>query len=120
MSIQITLKIPDEVAHQAQVVAETTQRRVEDVLTEWLDRAASELPVSQLPDTEVRALANMQMPDSEQAELSNLLQQQREDSLTVQERERLALLMQTYRKGLVRKSQAIRVAVERGLMPPLG
>ena len=120
MSFQVTLKIPDEIAHQAQAVAKSTQRRVEDVLTEWLDRAASDIPVSQLPDAEVRVLANMQMSEIEQTELSELLEQQRESRLTEQEHERLDLLMQTYRRGLTRKAQAIKVAVERGLMQPLG
>lgn len=120
MGVVVTLNITEQVAHQAQAVASSTRRRVEDVLTEWLDRAASETPVDQLPDAEVRTLANMQMRDDEQDELSDLLDAQREGELRDGDRERLDSLMLTYRRGLVRKAQAIKVAVERGLMPPLG
>jgi hypothetical protein len=35
------------------------------------------------------------------------------------ERGRLDALMQTYRHGMVRKAQALKVAVARGLQPPL-
>ncbi len=120
MSVVVTLKIPEEVAHQAQAVAANTQRRVEDVLTEWLDRAAAEIPVDQLPDDEVRTLTTMQLSDQQQSELDSLLDQQREGELADDERTRLDALMQIYRRGLVRKAQAIKVAVDRGLVPPLG
>ena len=40
--------------------------------------------------------------------------QQQED-----ERARLDALMRSYRRGMVRKAQALKVAVERGLQPPL-
>ncbi len=56
--VTITLNIPEETVKQAEAVAATTQRRIEDVLTEWLDRAASEVPVDQLSDAEVRQLAD--------------------------------------------------------------
>jgi hypothetical protein len=120
MGVVVTLNIPDAVAHQAQVVAYSTQRRVEDVLTEWLDRAASETPVDQLPDSEVLAAAEMQLPKSQQQELSDLLADQRESQLNEAGRTRLDTLMEIYQQGMVRKAQAIKVAVERGLMPPLG
>ena len=120
MSVVVTLNIPEEVAHQAQAVAASTKRRVEDVLTEWLDRAAAELPVEQLPDSEVRTLARMHMSEDQQLELSDLLDSQREAKLTKMQQERLDTLMQIYRRGLVRKAQAVKVAVDRGLMPPLG
>lgn len=120
MGVLVTLNVPEEIIHQAQAVATTTRQPVEAVLTEWLDRAASETPVEQLPDAEVRTLANMQMREVEQDELSDLLEQQREGQLREAGQARLDTLMQIYRRGLVRKSQAIKVAVERGLMPPLG
>jgi hypothetical protein len=120
MSVVVTLNIPEELAHQAQAVAASTKRPVEDVLTEWLDRAAAEIPVEQLPDQEIRTLARLQMSDDQQAELNDLLEGQREAQLSQTEQARLDMLMQIYRRGLVRKAQAVRVAVERGLMPPLG
>jgi hypothetical protein len=60
------------------------------------------------------------MSDQQQATLSDLLDQSRENRLNETARARLEQLMQVYRRGLVRKAQAIKVAVDRGLMPPLG
>jgi hypothetical protein len=120
MSVVVTLNIPEEVAHQAQAVAASTKRPLEAVLTEWLDRAAAEIPVDQLPDREVQTLAKMQMSEEQQAELSDLLDSQQETKLTKAQQIRLDTLMQIYRRGLVRKAQALKVAVDRGLMPPLG
>ncbi len=118
--VTITLNIPEATVRQAEVIAATTQRRVEDVLADWLDRAANEIPVDQLPDAEVRQLAAMQLSAAQQDELSDLLDRQRENTLDDAQRARLDALMQIYRRGLVRKAEAVKVAVERGLMQSLG
>jgi hypothetical protein len=120
MSEMVTLQISEDVIERAKAVAFSTQRRFEDVLAEWLDRAANEIPVDQLPDDEVMALVELMLPESQQEELSDLLADQRESQLTEAGRVRLDELMQIYQQGMVRKAQAIRVAVQRGLMPPLG
>jgi hypothetical protein len=96
-----------------------THRRIEDVLIEWLDRAATELLVELLPDDQVLALRDMQMDDAQQAELSELLARQREGVLTNAECGQLETLMGIYRRGMVRKAQALKVAVDRGLQSPL-
>jgi len=44
---------------------------------------------------------------------------QREDMLEQDDRDRLGALMNSYRRGMVRKAQALQIAVERGLRPPL-
>ncbi len=120
MSVTVTLHIPESTARQAQVIAANTKRRVEDVLAEWLDRAANEVPVDQLPDDDVRQLAMLQMTDAQQHELNDLLDRQRENAISMAQRSRLDALMQLYRNGLVRKAEAMKVAVDRGLMQPLG
>ncbi|MFL5801343.1 MAG: hypothetical protein ACJ8CR_06335 [Roseiflexaceae bacterium] len=119
MSETVTLEIPDTLAQHARAVAQQTQRRVEDVLVEWLDRAATELPVELLSDDEVLALRDMQMDDAQQAELSDLLARQREGQLPDTARGRLDTLMGIYRRGMARKAQALKIAVDRGLQPPL-
>jgi hypothetical protein len=119
MSEIVTLEIPDALAQSARAVAEQTHRRVEDVLIEWLDRAATEIPVELLPDDQVIALRDTQMDDAQQAELSELLARQREGLLTSAERGQLESLMGIYRRGMVRKAHALKVAVDRGLQPPL-
>jgi hypothetical protein len=51
--------------------------------------------------------------------LSDLLDRNQEGDLDEAGRRRLDELMRTYRLGLVRKAQAIKVAVNRGLRPRL-
>jgi hypothetical protein len=115
----VTLELPKQLASQAREVAEQTHRRLEDVLVEWLDRGSAEQPVESLTNAQVLALANMQLPLDQQEKLSDLLAGNREGSLTNSERAALDELMQVYRRGLVRKAQAIKEAVSRGLQPPL-
>ncbi len=120
MSETITLDVPDPLLGYARAVAAQSHRRIEDVLIEWLDRAATDVPVELLADEQVRALRDLQMEASQQAILSDLLARQREGTLTADERDRLDALMGIYRRGMVRKAQALKVAVDRGLQPPLG
>jgi hypothetical protein len=88
-------------------------------LLEWLRCAATDVPVDLLPDEQVLALRDQQISEDEQRELSHLLARQREGSLDGVERRRLDELMHIYRHGMVQKAQALKVAVDRGLQPPL-
>lgn len=119
MGQTVSLDLPPDLAQRAAAVAQQTHRRVEDVLLEWLDRAASDVPIESLPDDQVLALANREMSNSEQRELSALLSSQREGTLDKAARHRLDELMASYRRGMVEKAQAIKIVVERGLRPPL-
>ena len=119
MSDTVTLQLPSEVARRVKEVADRTHRRPEDILIEWLDRAAADLPVEVLSDDEILDLCDSQLDSSGQAELSQLLVSNREGVLSEVERDRLEKLMRSYRHGLVRKAQAWKVAVERGLRAPL-
>lgn len=78
-----------------------------------------ERPVTSLTDEEVLDLCDAQMPPDEQSELNELLETNREGTLSVAEQDQLDVLMQQYRRGLVRKAQAWQVAVQRGLRDPL-
>jgi dsDNA-binding SOS-regulon protein len=115
----ITLELPESLVESARAVAARTSRPVEEVLVEWLDRAVADLPADLLSDEQVLALRDLQMAEPQQEELSMLLAGQREDQLDAQQRMRLDELLATYRRGMVRKAQALQVAVERGLQPPL-
>ena len=119
MSETITLDLPEQLVESARAIATQTHRRVEDVLIEWLDRAATEIPVELLPDEQVLALRDLQMEHGQQASLSDLLARQQEGTLTADERRQLDALLGTYRRGMVRKAQALKVDVDRGLQPPL-
>jgi hypothetical protein len=116
----VTIRVSERVARSATYLATQTDRRIEDVLAEWLDQAAVELPVESLSDEEVLALCDLQMNPVEQAELGRLLSENREGALDNWGHARLDELMKNYRRGLVRKAQALKVAVQRGLRPPLG
>ncbi len=101
------------------MVAARTQRRVEDVLAEWLERTAGALPIESLSDEQVLALRDLRLDDAQQAELSDLLERQREDMITGVEHARLAALLELYQQGMLQKARALKVAVARGLQPPL-
>ncbi len=117
--VTVKLEIPKKVATLAREVAETTHRRVEDVLVEWLDRASTDVPVEELSDEEVLKLCDLQMSRKQQKELSNLLAKNREGELDDAGRARLDELMEIYQDGMVRKAEALMIAVKRGLRPPL-
>ena len=119
MSATVTLAIPEPVLTSARAIATQTQRRVEDVLLEWLDRAATATPIELLPDAEVLAVRDAELDAATQRRLSTLLERQREGELTAADATSLNSLMRQYRQALVRKAQAVAVAVDRGLQPPL-
>ena len=115
----VTLELPEQVVISAQEVAARTHRRLEEVLVEWIDRAAGDVPVESLSNEELLKLCDMQMDEEQQSELGDLLFLNRESMLGDPERHRLDHLMRIYRRGLVRKAEALKVAVERGIRPPL-
>ena len=119
MSEMMTIPVSERAARQAARLASLTQQRVEDVLAGWLDWTAAEIPVETLPDDELLALCDLEMDQDQQQELRRLLAGNREGLVNAAEQVRLDELMQIYRHGLVRKAQAIKVAVQRGLRLPL-
>ena len=120
MSTRVTIEMPDDLARRAEAVAAATNRRVEDVVAEWVGRAADEPPVESLGDAELLAACDARVSPAEQEELSALLADLREGDLPSASRARLDELMASYRRGLVAKARAVREAVSRGLLPPLG
>src|SRR5689334_635362 len=111
----IAVELSETTARIIHEIADRTGRDPRTVLSELIDRSVNELPVDALSDDEVLTLCDLNMSEPEQAELSDLLADQREGTLTSPQKERLEQLMQNYRHGLVRKSEALRVAVIRGL-----
>ena len=119
MAQSISLDIPDSIVQQAQVQASQNQQRLEDILLEWLTHRFTEHPVETLPDSQVIALCNMQLDEQQQGKLDTLLDKQCEDELTPADSQELQFLMKLYRRGLLRKAKALKVAIERGLANPL-
>ena len=115
----VKLELPETLAQRAKEIAALTQRRLEDVLVEWIDQAINELPIESLPDQQVLALCDLQMEPEQQEVFSDLLARNQEGQLNDAEVNQLNELMQVYRNGLVRKARALKVAVGRGLRPAL-
>ncbi|HET6878878.1 MAG TPA: hypothetical protein VFI31_01910 [Pirellulales bacterium] len=119
MSETVMLELSAELASRARAVAAATNRRLEDVVAEWVGRGAAEPTVESAPDEELLAICDASFPEAAQDELSDLLNRNRESSLPPGERRRLDELMASYRQGLLLKGRAWREAVARGLKPPL-
>jgi hypothetical protein len=64
-------------------------------------------------------LTELQLTPTQEASLSELLVHNREGMLDAEGRRKLDELMHIYEHGLLRKAQALRVAVQRGLREPL-
>jgi hypothetical protein len=117
MTDTVTLDLPPAVAHRARALAAATNRRVEEVVVEWLGRIAAEPYVEELSDSNLLELSCSQMQDDEQTALSDLLGRQTE--LEELERSQLDGLLAIYRSGLLLKARATKEAVARGLLPRL-
>jgi hypothetical protein len=84
-----------------------------------MEKCGNEKPVEALPDGEVLALTELQLAPEQQSHLNELLERNREGILDSEGQRQLDELMRIYEDGLLRKAQALRVAVERGLWQPL-
>ena len=119
MSETVTLELPDELAQRVRALARATHRQFEDVVLDWLRRAAEEPPVEALPDGELLAVCDATLSSDDQESLSLLLAGNREGTLSSSEKATLDTLMSLYRRGLVLKARALNEAVNRGLRPSL-
>ena len=119
MSQQVTIQVSEQVIRQAAQVAARTHQSVEDVLAAWLESATTERPVEELSDDDVLALAELRLTDEQDASLSELLERNREGALDADGQREWDEMMRLYEHGLLRKSQALKVAVQRGLREPL-
>ncbi|MBV9928874.1 MAG: hypothetical protein JOZ96_27925 [Acidobacteria bacterium] len=78
-----------------------------------------ERPVEGLSDEEVLALAELGLTGEQDARLSELLERNRKGALDADGWHELDEMMRLYERGLLRKSQALKVAVQRGSRDPL-
>lgn len=119
MSLLVTLDLPDTLVKDANQVVQQTEQPLEEVLLQWIKRGANDRPVELLADEQLLLIIKSQLPTEQQDELSDLLALNREEQLTPRQRIRLDELMHSYRQGLIRKAQALKEAVARGIQPPL-
>lgn len=127
MSMNVTLSLSDEIYRRAEQLARLTGRDVPAVLADALaisfsllsPAAVPEGPLSEASDSEVLALSELTMESAQDQRLNVLLDRQQKGELRADERMELIALMQVYQEGLLRKAQALREAVCRGLRGPL-
>jgi len=114
MQQTVTLSIPDSLAESAEAEAQRTSQTVEAVLLTWLNRARND-DLNTMSDDGLLSVCASQLDAAQQTELSELLERNREEQLDASLRERLQGLMAEYQRGTLRKAQALKTAVGRGL-----
>jgi predicted transcriptional regulator len=122
MTAQITLNLPDEVYHQAELLAQQSHRTVSEILVETLEKflLPTAKPVSALSDSEVIAQTQLRLQPLQEQRLSELLDRQQSGKIAfVEERDELQALIHIYETRLLRQAQALNEAVRRGLLEPL-
>ncbi|MDQ3062731.1 MAG: hypothetical protein M3R14_07690 [Acidobacteriota bacterium] len=119
MNQQVTIEVSEQVWRRANVLAQQNQRKLENVLEKWLEETVAETQIEDLTDEEILALTENKFDDEQQNNFSLLLEHSREGTLNDERKRELDEMMRIYEDGLLRKSKALRVAVERGLIAPL-
>jgi len=121
MTAQITLNLPDEVYHQAELLAQQRHRTVSEILVETLENflLPTPKPVSALSDSEVIAQTQLRLQPLQEQRLSELLDRQQSGTIAFVERDELQALIHIYETRLLRQAQALNEAVRRGLLEPL-
>ena len=121
MTAQITLNLPDEVYHQAELLALQRHRTVSEILVETLEKflLPTAKPVSALSDSEVISQTQLRLQPVQEQRLSELLDRQQSGKIAFLERDELQALIHIYETRLLRQAQALNEAVRRGLLEPL-
>jgi predicted transcriptional regulator len=121
MTAQITLNLPDEVYHQAELLAQQRHRTVSEILVETLEKflLPTAKPVSALSDSEVIAQTQLRLQPLQEQRLSELLDRQQSGTIASVELDELQGLIHIYETRLLRQAQALNEAVRRNLLEPL-
>ena len=121
MTAQITLNLPDEVYHQAELLALQRHRTVSEILVETLEifLLPTAKPVSALSDSEVITQTQLRLQPFQEQRLSELLDRQQSGTIASVELDELQALIRIYETRLLRQAQALNEAVRRGLIEPL-
>jgi len=116
MTAQITLNLPDEVYHQAELLALQRHRTVSEILVETLENflLPTAKPVSALSDSEVITQTQLRLQPLQEQRLSELLDRQQSGTIASVELAELQELIHIYETRLLRQAQALNEAVRRG------
>ena len=128
MGVEITLTLSEEMVEHVRYVSQATHQSIEDVLSDTLEivwPTLHELPVHTLyppvlglSDEAVLELANKKMDVVQNERLGYLQTKGKPQGLDEAERFELSALMQIYRLGQLRKSEALAEAIRRNLQKP--
>jgi hypothetical protein len=126
MTTEVTIALPNDVYHRAEWLAKRTGKTVSDVVAQAADLSLRPLgvpaeldpPLSEWSDEAVLAAANAMMPEADDRRFSELLERQQAGPLLAAERTALQAFVEQYQIGMLRKAQALREAVRRGLLDP--
>ncbi len=127
MPVPVTINFPDELYDRARRFAHLANRDIESIITDTMlsslprmESYIDDLPAIEiLPNDDLLIVANSQMPEQQDSRMSDLLAKQRENELLGGDTEELAMLMQVYQEGWLRKTAGLVEAVKRGLMEPI-
>lgn len=125
--MEVVLNLSDQVYSKAAHLAGLLNQELPRVLAETIEHALSPLgsseawlqPVTELPDQELLKLADLRMETAQGERMGVLLERQQSGTLDDPARQELAALTQVYHENLVRKAQALRETVRRGLREPI-
>lgn len=107
----------DTLADLVEHIAKQRNASPESVLEEFAYRYLDSMPVALLEDEQVLALADVMLSQEQTEKLDNLREDQSRGELDAEGKAELDKLMKLYNHLLLRKAEAIAVAVERGLRP---
>jgi hypothetical protein len=127
MTVPVTLNLPEDLYQRAANFANLLGKDVMEVLVDTLILSLAPIgtqsgvmpAVATLSDQDVLALSESRLQPKDDERLSELLGKQQEGRLTQDEQFELLGLMQIYQEGLLRKAQALKESVQRGLREPL-
>ena len=127
MSAQITVTLPEDILQRAELLARRMGRPVSELLSETIALSLQPLGTAASQSEDFRSRSDAEVLNATAAEmqpvddqrLSSLLDQQQAGTLTSPERAELTGLLQLYQALLLRKAEALREAVKRGLREPL-
>ena len=123
MTSPVTVNLPDDLYHKAQVWANHSGRSLELFLADAIEMSL--LPFDSVAatmrtwsDQQVTQAMNQLMPDPDDRRISDLLRRQSESEISPTQARELQDRMSDYQRQLLIKSTAIREAVRRKLADP--
>lgn len=120
--MEISVKLPNNLYQGVSHLAKTKKKSVGEIIKNAVKKVLAEesetleRPLAGCSDEDVLAIANMKMSETENARMSELLDKQREETITSLERNELDALFRVFQFGNLRKAQGIYEAVQRDLI----